>query len=950
MTVKFRSAALFALSAVTGLPPATILSAGGTDRWYCTDGQGRSVAGAWRLVTDAPAPTWTSTARSENPVYLVGTFPYTRQVLRVALRIQCPSPGTYGPIFGFSHGLPDHWTRRAVEFRMEGTGWLRRRDIGSWFTWKSRYTWLNLVPIPTGESAEVMLTVDPTIGACQVEVTDPKGTRQVSIAPFLHPLPYLDGFFISNEGTPGRRIAVTLLRLEQNPIPSAPKRLRVRPLSFARVQVTWKPSESGDPLRYVIYRNGTAAAAVPAGVCEWTDREAGAWSDGGRKGLRYFVVAETKEGCSLPSWSSACLLVPPYQSLARAMPLDRHGNYPIVVFGATPAGLSAALTAARLGHQVALVEPTDHIGGMMTGGLSATDRRHRQASGGLFKEFLGRVETFYRSAYGENSPEAMAASNGYYFEPRIATQIWTQMLFQSGRVHLYLKQRLIAVEMEGRRVRSLLLRDGKRGLVWRLAGKVFIDASYEGDVAAKAGCIYRLGREGRDEYGEEFAGETFWDSEKTDRRPEERITFGSSEGDTKVQAYNFRLTLTHRADNRVAVSAPPDYRPDFYEEIAERVGQGLVWHPLEVVSLVRLPGHKWDANNTPGPFPSTDYIGANYDYPEADEGDRWRIKEEHRRYIQGLLYYLQTGRELPSWFRSAGRFWSLATDEFESTGNFPPQLYVREARRIIGDYVFREKDARPTGEGKRAPVHCDSIAVAEYPIDSHTCTPRDPSRPAIHEGFFYLPGITSPSHLPYRILLPRREDGREGTEPVDRLLVCGAVSATHVAFGTIRLEPVWMALGQASGVAAHLALTTCAQGDLRRVDIGLLQKTLLDQGQVIAFFEDLPPLDSPYFAPVQYFAVRGFFPTYWARVDDVLTAQQVSEILDRFVQSTEAPSFPPFEPSSQPPAMKDLDRWLARLLKRESLTFADEPDQPITVGRLFRFLYELVWLAPKQRL
>ncbi|MCS7223836.1 MAG: FAD-dependent oxidoreductase [Armatimonadetes bacterium] len=922
---------------------------GGTDQWHQVRADGTPTIGIWKLFTQTPTGPdgWVSVAQPQDLTYLIRFFPETRRVVTVTFRVKAPPLGSYGPAFGFCWGSPDHWVRRAVFFRCDANGWLRSQDIGSWFTWKSRYGWVNVLPFPPGQWLEVSLSADPTIGACRLSLQSDDGKKTERIVPFLHPLPFLNGFFVSNEGTQGWELAVSVTKIQLDPFPTAPRSLQVKPLSWRRLLVTWLPSESPDVSGYRIYRQGHLVARVPSDRYQWVDHNA----DSGQP-HRYFIVAESHRGDSLPSWSTAALAVPPYQGVARGAPWDLKARYPIVVYGATPAGLSAAITAARLGHLVALIEPSDHVGGMMTGGLSATDRRHRQASGGLFLEFVKRVENFYRVAYGDDSPFAAATSQGYYFEPKIALQIWTRLLLENPRVHLYLNQRLVGVLMKGNRPAVALLADKKRGLVWRLEGKIFIDATYEGDLAAKAGCLYRVGREGRDEFGEEFAGEVFWDASRTDLPPEKRITFGSRAGDNKVQAYNYRLTVTNRADNRVAISAPPGYDPQFYREIADRVREKVVWHPLELVSLVRLPGLKWDANNTPGPFPSTDFIGANYEYPESEGFHRWWIAERHRRYILGLLYFVQTNEDLPPWFRLLATFWSLAADEFLQTNNFPPQLYVREARRIIGDYIFYERDARPIAPGQRTPVHCDSIAVAEYPIDSHTCTPRDLSQPALHEGFFYLPGITAPSHLPYRILLPRRQKSTDQTVPVEGLLVVGAVSATHIGFGTIRLEPVWIALGQAAGTAAHLALTTDAHGVLRKVDIDLLQKRLLEDGQVIAFFDDLPPPDSPDFAPIQFFAVKGFFPTYRANLKDVLSAEEVDAILQHFVSVLpHGPDFPPFPASSEPPQQKDLQNWVLSYLSRQSLdvsertrVLVDAPDRPITRGSLFRFLYRLYWL------
>ncbi len=722
-------------------------------------------------------------------------------------------------------------------------------------------------------------------------------------------------------------------------MPNAPKGLKVIPISHEKLRLSWQPSETPTVHRYRIHRQGRFVAEV--GANEWTDfqvQDSQAYS--------YFVTAVDANGVeSLPSWQDASMPLPKNLPIARHFSLRAH--YDVVVLGATPAGIAAAISAARLGHQVALVERTNHIGGMMTGGLSATDRRYRQASGGLFAEFLRRTERFYEQAYGKGSPQHRACRDGYLFEPKVALQVFWHMLAETPNLHIYLRHELVGVIKEGSQITAVLLLDKNRGIRWRMEGKVFVDATYEGDLAAMAGVPYRVGREGRHEFGEEYAGEIFWDSRTR------QITFGKPEGDRKVQAYNYRLTLTKRADNRTLIAAPLNYDPKIYEEIVERVRDGVLWHPMEVISLVKLPQQKFDANNTPGPFPSTDFIGANYDYPEADWHRREQIAREHRNYILGLLYFLQTDPRLPNEFRIAASHWGFAADEFIENENFPPQLYVREARRIVGEYTFTEHDARPVFPGRRAPAHEDSIAVAEYPIDSHATTPRDPKEPYLHEGFFYLPQITVPSHVPYRIMVPAGQGSRDTGQVnrVDNLLVCCAVSATHIGFGTLRLEPVWMALGQASGVAAHLALKqNPTKPSVHTVPVDELQKLLLQQGQVIAFFHDLPLPDTEEFAAVQFFAVRGFFDTYEAKADEPVDEGAAKKMLHRFAELKKLPLPHAFGTAREKPTQGDIVRWLSALLRCSSDELLKrmnihnfQPDAQLTRGQICVWLYRLWW-------
>ncbi|MFN4178820.1 MAG: FAD-dependent oxidoreductase [Armatimonadota bacterium] len=896
--------------------------------------------------------------RTENAHYLVFHFEPTRQVVEVTFWVKAPPKGQRGLSFGLSYGSPTHWANEAIRLALGGNGFLMQRDVGDWFTWRSNFSWLTIAPFQFNEWLKVRLVADPTIGAFQVWLNN----RQAfpTNLPFLSPVPQLSCFFLFNgEGT-GTEIEVTKPKIRIGSIPNAPKSLRVIPISHDRLQLKWQPSETPTVRSYRIYKRNQLVAEVKSDTKEWTDTNV---KNG--EAYSYFVtavadlngVASTVSSSveqepnlpiseSLPSWQDAAMPLPKISPLVlRPSP---HTRYDVIVIGATPAGIAAAISAARLGCKTALVERTTHIGGMMTGGLSATDRRYRQASGGLFAEFLKRVERFYAQAYGENSPQHRACRDGYLFEPKVALQVFQHMLAETSNLHIYLRHELVGVVLDNRSsINAVLLLDKNRGIRWRMDGRIFIDATYEGDLAAMAGVPYRVGREGRHEFGEEYAGEVFWDSRNR------QITFGKPDGDKKVQAYNYRLTLTKRADNRRLIAAPPNYDPNLYAEIAERVNENVLWHPMEVVSLVKLPQQKFDANNTPGPFPSTDFIGANYEYPEADWHKREEIARKHRNYIVGLLYFLQTDQRLPNEFRVTAQHWGFAEDEFVENENFPPQLYVREARRIIGEYIFTEHDARPVFAGRRAPVHEDSIAVAEYPIDSHATTPRDPKQPYLHEGFFYLPQITVPSHVPYRVMVSKgRGTGDEGRDKrVDNLLVCGAVSATHIGFGTLRLEPVWMSLGQAAGTAAHLVLTQSLENpSVRSVPIDQLQRLLLRQGQVIAFFNDLPPPNTEEFEAVQFFAVRGFFDTYEARPNEPADEGAARKILHRFAELVRRPIPFAFGTAREKPLKSEIVKWLAALFdvredkaKEWCGVRESQLDEPISRGELCVWLYRIWW-------
>ncbi|MFA4029690.1 MAG: hypothetical protein GDYSWBUE_000984 [Candidatus Fervidibacterota bacterium] len=916
-------------------------------QWTETDEAGNPALGQWvptRLATPiGELSGWQTQTRTKDAHYLLMSFEPTRKVVEIEFVVRTPSSGMRGLVFGLSKGAPTHWVNEAVRLIFGSSGYIAQRDIGNWFTWRSSFSWVTTIKFPSDEWITVRIVADPTIGAYRIRLSR-VGTGEIErseLLPFLSTVDELSCFFLFNGESDGSQIYVSEPTIRVGALPNAPRSLSVKP-GDGKLILKWQPPEATDVQLYRIYRRGEQIAEVSAATLQWEDKTVNP-----NEGYSYFVTALSDAAESLPSWSDASMTLPQPRPSLKGTPVKLVADYECVVVGATPAGIAAAITLARRGWNVALVERTKHIGGMMTSGLSATDRRYRQASGGLFAEFVSHVERFYKEAYGEGSSQHRQCQGGYIFEPKVAEQVFWMMLSTPPiQPDIYLMQELGGVLKDGNRVVGILLDDRVRGLRWRMHAQVFIDATYEGDLAALAGAAYRVGREGRFEFNEEFAGEVFWDSLTR------QVTFGRHEGDKKVQAYNYRLTLTRRPDNRRPATAPPDYDPQRYAEIATRVKDGVLWHPMEVVSLVKLPQLKFDANNTPGPFPSTDFIGMNHDYPEADWDKREEIATAHRNYILGLFYFLQTDERLPDWFRTAASHWGLALDEFEDNDNFPPQLYVREARRIIGDYIFTERDARPQAPGKRAPTHEDSIAVAEYPIDSHACTPRDTLAPYIHEGFFYLPNITVPSHIPYRVMLPnaRGEDGLPKGE-LEGLLVCVAVSATHIGFGTLRLEPVWMALGQAAGTAAGMALV---YGSTRKVPIDKLQRSLLEQGQVIAFFFDMPSKWGIEFAAAQFFAVRGFFETYEARLREALDSLTVTTILQRFSNLFPPPYYEPFATAGANPTTGDVIRWLSKCFKRteeellkhfgELLNF--NPNEPIRRDKLLKWLYILASTQP----
>jgi hypothetical protein len=469
-------------------------------------------------------------------------------------------------------------------------------------------------------------------------------------------------------------------------------------------------------------------------------------------------------------------------------------EWDLVVYGGTAGGVIAAVAAAREGLRVALVEPGRHLGGMVAGGLGWTDHGRKEVIGGYALEFFRRVGKMY----GEPLT--------WSFEPHVAEAVFGDMVREAG-VQVFLQHRLrerSGVTRRGTRIEAIVLENGAT-----LRARIFADASYEGDLMAQAGVGYTWGREGSREFNESLAG-------VRERTPKHqfavRVSPYDEQGrllpevspgpvgepgaaDRKVQAYNFRVCMTDRADNRVLFPKPHGYDPRRYELLARMLAEmakvkQAAWSLADVMKPDRLPNGKTDTNNN-GAF-STDYIGGNYDYPDGSYQTRARIWQAHVDYVQGFFYFLANERRVPRGLHDAMAPWGLCRDEFVDNGHWPHQLYVREARRMRGEFVMSQKDIQ-TELSKP-----DPIGMGSYNSDSHNVRRvATPDGAVENEGDMQVP--VQPYQIPYRLMLPKRAEATN-------LLVPVAFSATHVAYSTLRMEPQYMIIGQAAGVAAKLAL------------------------------------------------------------------------------------------------------------------------------------------------
>lgn len=508
-------------------------------------------------------------------------------------------------------------------------------------------------------------------------------------------------------------------------------------------------------------------------------------------------------------------------------------TYDLVVYGGTPGGIASSIAAAREGKSVLLLETTKHLGGLTTGGLSHTDVGPRpEIIGGIAKEFFTRADAVY------GDPKRTASKDFWYHEPHIAERTFTAML-QEAKVEVVFSKRVKSVEKKAARITTLTTLDGQSH-----AGRVFVDASYEGDLMALAKVDYYVGREGRDAFDEPLAGfrpAPFRFREKEYMAsPERKYTHGTparisaygkdgkllpgintewpelGTGDNRSQAYNFRVILTNNPANRVPIPKPANYAPLRYEILGRIIDAfpGVKYEKL--VFLGAIPNQKFDANAS-GLVQGTDHVGGNVDYPDGDYATRDRIWQDHREYVQGFLWFLANDPRVPADLRAQASEYGLAKDEFTDNEHWPYQLYVREARRMRGQYVMSQRDCQ------KAITKEDSIGMGAFILDSHAVQRLvDKEGHVIDEGNFDIP--VRPYQIPYRSITPKKEQ-------CENLLVPVALSATHVTYGSIRMEPQFMILGHSTGVAAAMALEKNVA--VQDVDIPALRTKLVAQGQVL---------------------------------------------------------------------------------------------------------------------
>lgn len=489
-------------------------------------------------------------------------------------------------------------------------------------------------------------------------------------------------------------------------------------------------------------------------------------------------------------------------------------SYDIVIYGGTAAAITAAVQAKIMGKSTVVIEQGQRIGGLTSGGLGDTDVGMTQAIGGLSLEFYKRVARKY------SQDDAR-----WLFEPKVALEVLHDLVREHDIEVIYgeridLKD---GVKKQGSTITSIVMESGNV-----YSGKMFIDASYEGDLMGHAGVSYFVGRESNAQYGEtlngirpgnELPGGIDPYVVKGDAssgliqrvNPHPGGAFG--DGDSKLQAYNFRMCLTNNPANRIEIEKPEGYNEADYEILFRAIEQG---QNTKFFKLNMVTSDKTDSNNNSGI--STDYNGMNHNYAEADYRTRDEIRDAHRIYQQGYVWTIQNHHRVPEEIRAVYKPWGLPRDEFIENGHWTPQLYIRESRRMIGDYVVTEHDVRLEN-----PVP-DSIGMGSFAIDSHhTQYYVNEDGHVSTEGGFYV-RLKAPYPISYRAIVPKQSE-------CTNLLVPVCVSATHAAYGSIRMEPVFMILGQSAATAAALALD--GDGIVQHVKVDQLHAVLLQDHQVL---------------------------------------------------------------------------------------------------------------------
>lgn len=602
----------------------------------------------------------------------------------------------------------------------------------------------------------------------------------------------------------------------------------------------------------------------------------------------------------------------------------------IVVVGATPGGIAASVAAARAGRRVILVEYEDHIGGIVSNGLTNADIGNKQAVGGLFYEFTRRVKQYYQAqdeARGAGSENVKLCRDGYWYEADVAEKIFHEMIAEQGdRITLLLNHRLQRAIVEGTKLVGVVVAPrGRLGTERSIRAQAFIDATYEGDLAAMAKAPYRVGRESREEFGEPHAGRVYVRFGTTELLP------GSTgESDQAIQGFCFRFHMTDNPANRVPVEKPQGYRRDDYTALLADIRTGRIKQVRQAIQFYPMPNGRYEINSdhphpdTGVPSESLDLAEENSGWPEATPEERRRIYERYLAHNVGLIWLLQNDAEVPAAIRDEARQFGWCRDLWPGNNHVPRQVYVRQGRRIEGEYFLTQRDGDVDPAIQRTRLQPTSIGIAEFAFDSHGCHRFDSAHPGVREGYIYI--SHPPLQIPYGVLVPKRVDG---------LLVPVACSASHVGYQALRMEPLFMALGEAAATAAHVAIE---QGvALRSVPVAEVQHRLVAARGVIAHLNDVP-FDHPAFAPLQWLGARGFNTGYKGAPDSIPSQREAAERLQRVLRCEGIEWELPPGAAARPVRGQDVAAWLRQAGKGVQAD-ADVAGQELTTAQLARLVY-----------
>ncbi|MEI9808034.1 MAG: FAD-dependent oxidoreductase [Bacteroidota bacterium] len=543
----------------------------------------------------------------------------------------------------------------------------------------------------------------------------------------------------------------------------------------------------------------------------------------------------------------------------------------LLVYGATPGGVACAVRAAREGLKVLLVNPTEHLGGMFASGLGIMDTLYNGSRAPLYDEFRQSIYDYYRLKYGTDSPQYENSGPGISktkYEAHVAEQLINVLLAAETNITIIKGFYPVSADKNNKHIKSIGFKmvDGQETMYKE--AMIFADCSYEGDLLAIAGAAFRMGRESKNEFGEKYAGVIYSKDVEPGKavnglnkdeanlirnlnlyRYKESGTLlmmpeSTGEAHSAIQGFNLRSIITDDPGNRLLPAKPANYDPAYFKD--------NYTHKIEKLTLSR-PNQKSSLN-----FPKM--LGLQNKYVEGDWTERKKIIEQYRNEVTGLLYFRQNDLSLTAEVREHWRKYGLAKDEFTDNGYMPYELYVREARRMKGKIVFTEHDARLAKGLKRAPVHTDSIGVTEWFLDSHACTDQQ-VKGSKDEGEVMLKSETVPGQIPLATIFP---------SDIDNLIVPVCLSASHIGWGAIRLEPVWMEVGEVAGYVAAEAFNQGITPALVNPD-ELVKKLALNRF-MISFFNDMEGREySPWYPAVQYLGTKGFFGTYEAQPNKKLT-------------------------------------------------------------------------------